>query len=208
MYRTLAVIVALSLGMPGLAAEPKEELNSRTYDVSDLLYKPGSTKSGFDSIDEIIKEIVTNVRPLVWQATSESGHRIYEANGKRLEILATPADHKEIDAILQSLRIRHDICVEVRSRFIAVDPKSFEEVSQHSAETKEVNEKWLELMDVYQAAKNEGNRSIELRAVRQQSRTNRFQEDSCIKLMGSRSGASNSRALYRAKASLVATAAS
>ncbi len=77
-----------------VAAEPKVERITVGYDVSHLLHRDG--KTGYDSIDEIVNVIVTTVRPETWLASPDGGNRIFEANGNRLEILASKAAHDEI----------------------------------------------------------------------------------------------------------------
>jgi hypothetical protein len=118
----------LACGIVG-AAEPKVERFTTTYDVSGLIYK-GGAKTGLDSVDDVIKAIITSVNPLSWLAAPDGGNRLFEVNGKKLEIYATKNDHDEIAEVLQSIRQMNDLEVDLKTTFLAVDSKWFEKEIQ------------------------------------------------------------------------------
>jgi hypothetical protein len=125
MSRTLtAALLLLSAGVP-VAAEPKVERITVSYDVAHLLHQGGG-KTGYDSIDDVIKAVVTTVHPEAWLLAPDGGNRIFEANGKRLEILAPKAEHDQIKELLETLRRINDLAVDVKVTFLALDPKRFE----------------------------------------------------------------------------------
>jgi hypothetical protein len=125
----LASPFILSGNRPAFAA-PKEERVTVTYDVGQLLNRDG--KSGVDSIDEVVKTIVNQVNPHAWLLSPDGGNRIFEVNGSKLEILATRKDHDNIKELLEVMRRMNDIRVDVRTTFLAVDPKWYEkEIAPH-----------------------------------------------------------------------------
>ena len=125
MSRMVAIVVMLLPTANLCAAELNDDRITVTYELTDLLYKPGSTKSGYDSLDEVIKTIVTTVNPKSWLLSPEGGNRFFEVNGKKLEIRATKKDHDEIKELIHSLRRLNDLTVDVKATFLAVDAKWF-----------------------------------------------------------------------------------
>lgn len=47
----------------GLLERLRTDFVSREYDVRPLLYKPGSAKAGFDSVEQVVREVMANVGP-------------------------------------------------------------------------------------------------------------------------------------------------
>lgn len=124
---TAVAIVVISI-QTALPAEPKVERTTIRYDVGDLIYRPGG-KSGFDSLDEIVKSIVTTVNPKSWKLDGDD-NQIFEVNGNRLEIRAGKDDHAAIKELLEAMRRLNDLAVDVTASFLAVEPKLFEKKIQ------------------------------------------------------------------------------
>jgi hypothetical protein len=124
MSRLLTLLVLLGAPMLASAAEPKDDKITITYDVSDLLHKNSKT-SAYDSIDAIAFEIVRTVNPEAWLAAPDSGNRIFEVNGSKLEIRATKAEHDDIKELLDAVRRLNDLAIDVKATFMSVDAKWF-----------------------------------------------------------------------------------
>lgn len=115
---TLAVGPGRAAPVPAPAAA---KLPSVTYDVADLLYRPGG-KSGYDSIDDIIKAIVTTVDPEAWGPRSDES--IEDVDGTRLEVRTTAARHTEIKTLLAALRRNLDVNVVLSAELWEIDRAS------------------------------------------------------------------------------------
>jgi hypothetical protein len=133
------------------AADPKpkgEQAVTKTYDVSDMIHKPGG-RTGYDSIDEIVKVILAEVEPGSWGGEEEGKNRLRELNGTKLEIVTTPKNHKEIADLLQALHRMSDLDVNVRAALYEVDRAVWEkDVRPHldRAPAAQVAERIVELL--------------------------------------------------------------
>lgn len=118
----LAVVLGLLTVLPGQAAPvPKPggaKLRSVTYDVADLLHRTHG-KTGYDSIDQLIKVIVTTVDPEAWGP--KSGESIKDLDGTRLEVRTTAARHVEVKTLLDALRGKMDLNVVLSAEVWEID---------------------------------------------------------------------------------------
>jgi hypothetical protein len=130
----LIALAALCWLPPGPeAAEPAaEKPRTVTYDVFDLVEKPGATRFGF-SMEEIIKAI-TAEHPEIWRGSREDAATIEAVNDTRLVIHTTPAVHAEIVQTLTSLRGLADLAVDVQSDVYEVDRGFYEKHFQPAVE--------------------------------------------------------------------------
>jgi hypothetical protein len=117
------VILSLSCGTGVPAADPKpkdEKPVVKTYDVGGMIHKPGG-RTGYDSIDEIVKLIITDVEPGSWGGEDDGKNRLRELNGTKLEIVTTPKNHKEIADLLEAHRRVNDCDVNLRAALYEID---------------------------------------------------------------------------------------
>jgi hypothetical protein len=124
MVRYVSLLAILVVGGASIAAEPKDDKITITYDVSELLHMNSKT-SAYDSIDAIVFEIIRTVNPESWLAAPDSGNRIFEVNGTKLEIRATKAEHTDIKELLEAVRRLNDLAIDVKATFMSVDVKWF-----------------------------------------------------------------------------------
>jgi hypothetical protein len=110
------------------AAPPAGTL--RSYDVSDLVRKPGG-KTGLDSVEEVVELVVQSLGPKRWGPMQKGGNTLEVVNGIRLEIRATPRQHGEIADVLAALRRLVDVAVDVRAELRAVERKFFDKKLAH-----------------------------------------------------------------------------
>jgi hypothetical protein len=115
----LAVLAVACAG----AAPPAGSL--RTYDVSDLICKPGG-KTGLDNVEEVVALVVQCVGPKRWSATQKGGNTLEVVNGTRLEVRASARQHAEVADVLASLRRMLDVAVDVRAELRAVERAFFD----------------------------------------------------------------------------------
>jgi hypothetical protein len=103
---------------PKGARQPAKEDKPQTvtYDVSDLIYKPGG-KSGYESIDGLVKMLVLTLAP----ATRSEAILIQEVNGRALEIQATKAQHDQVKDVLSVFRRQMDCAVDVQAVLYEID---------------------------------------------------------------------------------------
>jgi hypothetical protein len=135
--RALFFLVALAAlcwvtARPGAAEPGAEKPRTVTYDVFDLVDKPGATRAGY-SMDEIIKAI-TAEHPEIWRGTREDASTIEAVNDSRLVIHTTPAVQAEIVQTLTSLRGLTDLAVDVQSEVYEVDRAFYEKHFQPAVE--------------------------------------------------------------------------
>lgn len=93
------------------------------YDVRQLLYKPGSARAGFDSIEQVVREVMANVGPGTW---NKNGHEIAEKNGTHLIVRTTDRRQDEIATLLKTLMARTDLAVDVSGVIYELDRKQYE----------------------------------------------------------------------------------
>jgi hypothetical protein len=106
------------------AAEPDpDKPHTVTYDVGDLILKPGPTRPGF-GIEDVIKAI-TAASPETWQGSKEKA-TIAAVNDTRLEVHATAAVQAEVEGVLGSLRRRADVTVDVDCKVYEVEQKYYD----------------------------------------------------------------------------------
>lgn len=119
------------LALPGRArteqAAPgkEEKRTTATYDVADLLYKPGG-KSGYSRIDDLIKDLLNQVDPRSWNSTKEGASTLHEVNGTKLEVHATAEQHAQLKEVLAALRRLNDLAVDVRAELYEVERGVFD----------------------------------------------------------------------------------
>ena len=65
-----------------------------TYDVADLVYKPGATKPGYASSENLIRTLLAAIAPESWRATRGNASTIRVFNDTKLEIHTTEAQHR------------------------------------------------------------------------------------------------------------------
>lgn len=99
------------------------DFTSVEYDVRPLLYRPGSAKAGFDSIEQVIREVMSNVGPGTW---NKDGHEVAEKNGTRLVVRTTDKRQHEIATLLKTLKDRTDLAVDVAGIVYELDRKYYE----------------------------------------------------------------------------------
>jgi hypothetical protein len=141
--RAPVVAAALLASLAGPAGAPRSEaappprpagkakLETAVYDVSDLIYRPGG-KTGYDSIDDVIKVVLTSVNPGGWSALDEDGDTLHELNGTKLEVRTNAARHAEIKQLLDALRGRMDVAVQVNVKLYEVERTFYEkEIKPH-----------------------------------------------------------------------------
>jgi hypothetical protein len=104
------------------ADPPKPKATTVTYDVADMLRKPGRT--GYANVEEIVKLIVTSIDPESWNATGDS--TLEEINGSKLQITTTPRRQAEIVELLASARRRLDLRVDLKCELFEVERKVYE----------------------------------------------------------------------------------
>jgi hypothetical protein len=128
----LAVVFGLSVPAPAQTAEMIREgggirlpsdVKTVEYDVRPLLYKPGSVRAGFDSIEQVVREVMANVGPGTW---NKYGHEIADKNGTHLAVRTTDARQGEIDSLLKVLVARTDLAVNVSGVVYELDRKRYE----------------------------------------------------------------------------------
>jgi hypothetical protein len=119
----LAVLtLAVLIGTPLQAEAAPPRSSAETYDVADLLRKPGRT--GYARIEDIIEAIVTSVDPESWDKTGDS--TLEEVNGSRLVIITDAAHHAEIKELLAAARRRIDLRVDFKSELYEIERKVYE----------------------------------------------------------------------------------
>ena len=93
------------------------------YDVRPLLYKTGSARAGYDSIEQVVWEVMANVGPGTW---SKDGHEIAEKNGTHLAVHTTDRRQGEIATLLKTLVDRTDLAVDMSGIVYELDRKQYE----------------------------------------------------------------------------------
>jgi hypothetical protein len=118
--------LALLVGpAPARDEKPKEDKRvTATYDVQDLLLQPGG-KTGFDSVDDVVRALVTMLDPKDFRPDALAGSTLHEVNGTRLEITTTPRCHAEIKTALEALRRINDMAVVLECDCFEVDRKFY-----------------------------------------------------------------------------------
>jgi hypothetical protein len=101
------------------------KLKTVTYDVADLIYKPGG-KGGYDRIDDLIRELLTSADLNTWNGTGPDGSSLQELNGTQLEVRATPAQHDVIVDLLGVLRRRVGLAVDLHGDLYELDRAVYE----------------------------------------------------------------------------------
>jgi hypothetical protein len=122
----LAVTCLLGLAVAhAQAAPPKaagDKLTAVTYDVSDLIRKPGHT--GYARVEDIIKLILTSVDPDAWENAGDS--TLEEVNGTRLYVTTSAARHAQIKEVLAAARRLLDLRVDIKSELIELERKVYD----------------------------------------------------------------------------------
>lgn len=121
MYRCMlfSMLLALPTG-PLTAADPREDLfRTGTYEVGDLLHRT-SGKTGFDRMEELVRNVMTVVNPAGWHAR-EGGSSLRILNGSTLVIHASAKHHHEIGELLESLRRLTDVAVDIQGYLCEID---------------------------------------------------------------------------------------
>ncbi len=93
------------------------------YDIRPLLYKPGSARAGFDSIEQIVREVTANIGPGTW---NKPNREIGEKNGTHLVVTASVKCHGDIRELLKTLTDRTDLAVDVTGSVYELDRKEYE----------------------------------------------------------------------------------
>jgi len=93
------------------------------YDIRPLLYKPGSARAGFDSVEQVIREVAANIGPGTW---NKPNREIGEKNGTHLVVTASASCHSEIATLLKVLIDRTDLAVDVSGTVYELDRKTYE----------------------------------------------------------------------------------
>lgn len=119
-------VLLLAMVVPALAfaADPKPaELKTVRYEVADLRK---SSSGNTDTAEQIATTIAGAVDPDAWRIGAKSGHRLRIVGEDSLEIRTSTANHKAIVEVLQSLRDRNDLAVDLTVSVFAVDRKVYE----------------------------------------------------------------------------------
>jgi len=122
----LALTVLVGAPAPRAAAAPPKPAGNKpyavTYDVTDLLRKPGHT--GYARVEDVIKLIVTSVDPESWNKTGDS--TLEEINGTRLVVTTEAARHAQLEELLAAARRRIDLRVDFKSELFEIERKVYE----------------------------------------------------------------------------------
>jgi hypothetical protein len=124
---SFVVLVALC-AFVAVAAEPpradeKDKPKTVVYDVNDLLYRKG-VQNGYDTIDDLVKVLLTEVEPKSWTHTGD-GNRLVVLGETKLEITAGRKVHEQIEDVLTAARGRMDLVVDVRGQLVEVERAYF-----------------------------------------------------------------------------------
>ncbi len=107
----------------GGGIELPSDIKTVEYDIRSLLYTPGSSRAGFDSIEQVIREVTANVEPGAWnKPTREIG----EKNGAHLVVTTSANRHDDIKTLLKVLTDRTDLAVDVTGTVYELDRKQYE----------------------------------------------------------------------------------
>jgi hypothetical protein len=115
-----AVVALVLIAGTGWADPPKAK--TVTYDVSDLLRKPGRT--GAANIEEIAKLIAVSVDPDSWNKPGDG--TLEQIDGTHLQITTTPARHSLIVELLATKRRLYDLRVDLKCELFEVERKVYE----------------------------------------------------------------------------------
>ncbi len=107
----------------GGGIELPREIKTVEYDIRPLLYKPGSARAGFDSVEQIAREMTAAVEPGTW---NKPGREIGEKNGTHLVVTTTANRHAEISTLLKVLTDRTDLAVDMSGTVYELDCKQYE----------------------------------------------------------------------------------
>jgi hypothetical protein len=127
LFRAGVVLVALaalvSTPRSQAAAPPPATLKTVSYNVSDLIYQPGRG-SGYDRIEEIVRELVRGTGGHHWRPGSS--HRLEVSNDTTLEVTTTAAQHQEVHELLEMLRRSLDVAVDLEAELYELDRTTYE----------------------------------------------------------------------------------
>src|SRR5687767_2053305 len=123
----LAMVLCL-VGPAPAAAPPRAGSGLVTYDIADMIHKPGG-KTGYDKPEDVVAVLLKSVSPASWSAAG-AGDRVRLVDGTRLEIQATARQHSEIAQLLAALRGKLDVAVDLRADLIEVDRAFFDKEIQ------------------------------------------------------------------------------
>jgi hypothetical protein len=117
MSSSTVLLVSLLTAAPAALPTRAEQRSAVTYDVRDLLARPG--KTGYSSVEALLKIVLTSVNPGGWNA--EGGDAVHEVNGSALEVRAPAARQAQVKQVLDALRRAADLAVDLRGDLYEVD---------------------------------------------------------------------------------------
>jgi hypothetical protein len=103
----------------------KKNLETATYYVGDLIERATAWRKSIgadapDGIEGVAHVLMTNIDPKAWGG-KDSDNAVIELHGAKLEIRATPDQHKQIAELLKALRRVGDVSVVIDAELYEVD---------------------------------------------------------------------------------------
>jgi hypothetical protein len=121
----LAALPLLAVPLAPAAAPPAGGQRTVAYDVADMIHKPGSGKTGYDRIDDVVAAL-TELFPDAWRPGGKE--RLEVVGESVLRVSAGPARQAEIADALRALRRMQDVAVDLRADLFEVDRAFYDRV--------------------------------------------------------------------------------